>query len=125
MPLTVYPLPIPLNLLIKNRIFIPGQHFLLRRHLLLPHLHLLHRCALSRERRVNSSHDRVDVAQTFALAGFLVPRESPGDFPVGLGVRDIDWLVGVNGWMEASLDGEGRGMVWEMRTRGDHPIAGL
>lgn len=85
----MYPLPIPLLLPIKNRIFILRPHLLLPRHLRLPPLNLLHGTPLLLQRRVHARNDAVDSTQAFALTGFLVGGETPGDFPGKCSVREL------------------------------------
>jgi len=91
------PLPIPLNLTIKNRIFIPRPHLPQLRHLRLPPLDRLDRGRepLLGERVVDRGDDGVDGGETFALAGLLGAGETPGDFPVDLkGMFLVGFWVG-------------------------------
>ena len=75
--------PIPLDLAIKNTIFIPRHHFPLDRHLSAPPLERFGRVACFGERGRDGADDGVDCAETFALPGFLGGGEAPGGFPVG------------------------------------------
>jgi hypothetical protein len=77
-------LAVPLDLAVKNRVLVLGQHLLLRRHLRLPALDLLHAESEARKRTVERRDDAVDVPETLALAVLLVARQAPRDFPLRL-----------------------------------------
>ena len=70
-PLTVYALPIPLDLAVKDRVFVLGQHLLFRRHLLLPRFHLLQGLAQARKGGVEGRDDSVDAPETVTVAVLL------------------------------------------------------
>lgn len=77
------PLPIPLLLAIKHRIFILRSHLRLRWHLLFPPLQLccgLHIFLL--EGIVDSRYYIVDKAKAFPLPALLRGGETPGYFPM-------------------------------------------
>lgn len=77
----MYPLPVPLNLAIKDRIFILRQHLGLGRHLFLPALDALHALSVARERIVQGCDDGVDFSEALAVAVLLMAGEAPWDFP--------------------------------------------
>lgn len=57
----MYTLPIPLDLAIKNRIFVLRQHFLLRWHLHFPPFHLLHPLSNALECGVEGTDNFIDM----------------------------------------------------------------
>lgn len=67
-------LAIPLDLAIKDTVFILGQHLGFRWHLGFPALDLLHAAAEAAQCGIEGGHDGVDVAEAFPLAVFLVSR---------------------------------------------------
>jgi hypothetical protein len=74
-------LPVSLYFPIEDGVFVPGQHLLLGRHLLLPRLHLLQALAQARERGVDGGHNVIDAPEASTVTVFLVSREAPWDFP--------------------------------------------
>ena len=82
-------------LLVEDRIFILGQHFLLARHLVVPPVDGFRRLALARESRGDCVHYLVDGAQALPLTGLLRRRDAPWGLPVyskmGTLERDRDY----------------------------------
>jgi hypothetical protein len=119
-------LAVPLDLAVKNRVLVLGQHLLLRRHLRLPALDLLHAESEARKRTVERRDDAVDVPETLALAVLLVARQAPRDFPLRLLEMDPRSLFrgGFNAGPVVVRRGSGDGW-WGWRTRADRRTAGL
>ena len=74
-------LPILPLLFIKDRILVLGEHFLFARHIAVPSVNGLCALAVSLECSGDGIDDPIDCTKTFPLACFLVPGDSPWDFP--------------------------------------------
>ena len=110
------PLPIPLNLAIKNRIFILRQHLALSRHLHLPPLHLLHALSFPRKRIIERSDDGIYISEARPLTVLLVSREPPWYLPADIVSTFGAMRLGVaDGKGRVVGGGEGRGSgLWRM-----------
>lgn len=75
-------LPVPLFLAVEHGVLVAWQHLSLGRHLGLPRLERLERLPLPREGLVEGVDHGVDGPEALPLAGFLEPRQPPGDLPV-------------------------------------------
>ncbi len=117
------PLPIPLLLPIKDRIFILRPHLLLPRHLHFPSFHLLQSIPLFTEGVIDHGDDGVDGAETFALAGFLRGGQAEGDLPV-VGTRVNEFSSGRCGLWKIIRMHDGVSYQRRPPDRGEVPLKG-
>ena len=69
-------------LLIEDRVFVLGQHFLLARHFLVPALHHLRGLSVSLKGGTDGVDHAIDRSQTLPLTGLLGGGDAPWDLPV-------------------------------------------